>query len=96
MPEMQAEPLLIIILIFSSEFKTSVEFNYLTRFLQEKVLEEEAIVMNISYNGFSVILPRYGLEGFIELSKEDENAHQIRLKKLLESDADQIINVMRI
>lgn len=56
-------------------------------------MEEEAVVSNISYNGFGVILPKYGLEGFIQLDPEDEKQHQARLKALLEQDSEQIINV---
>jgi len=56
-------------------------------------MEEEAVIMNIGPNGFNVILPKYGMEGFIQLSPEDEKRHQARLKSLLEKDNEQIINV---
>ena len=56
-------------------------------------MEEEGVIMNISYNGFSIILPKYGLEGFIQLDADDERQHQARLKALLEQDSEQLINV---
>ena len=49
--------------------------------------------MTISPNGFTVMLPKFGLEGFIGLNPEDEKVHQARLKELLEKDSDRIINV---
>lgn len=57
------------------------------------MMDEEAIVMSILPNGFSVMLPKYGLEGFINLDAEDERKHQAKIKALLEKDSEQIINV---
>ena len=36
-------------------------------FFKGKKLIEDAMITNIRNDGFSVILPRYGLEGFIEM-----------------------------
>lgn len=41
-------------------------------FFKGKSLIEDAMITNIISNGFFVILPRYGLEGFIEFLKEDQ------------------------
>lgn len=56
-------------------------------------MEKEAVLTSIAPNGYSVILPEYGLEGFIQLDPEDEKLHQNRLKALLQKDSEEIINV---
>jgi len=46
-------------------------------FFKGKSLVEDAMITNIIANGFSVILPRYGLEGFIEFEKEDKEKNAV-------------------
>lgn len=36
------------------------------------------MITNINENGFFVILPRYGLEGFIPFNEEDKNKNKER------------------
>ena len=65
----------------SSDYHTYLFFK--NRALQGQN-EEEGIVTGILGKGFSVILPKYGLEGFIEFSSEDVkiNKQLIREDKL--------------
>lgn len=39
------------------------------------------MITNINEKGFFVILPRYGLEGFISFNEEDENKNKERESK---------------
>lgn len=51
-------------------------------FFKGKSLVEDGMVTNITPNGFFVILPRYGLEGFIEFSKEDKEKNVSKGKEI--------------
>jgi hypothetical protein len=61
--------------------------------MKGKKTEERAAISSITYNGFNIILEKYGLEGFIQLDPEDEKKHQARIKELMEKDSDYIVNV---
>lgn len=51
-------------------------------FFKGKSLVEDAMITNIAANGFSVILPRYGLEGFINFSNEDKEKNKQQGKEI--------------
>lgn len=44
-------------------------FSYL--FFRDKDLREFAMVSSVQDNGFTLIVPKYGFEGFVEFSEED-------------------------
>ena len=58
-------------------------------FFKDKELSESAIISGIELNGISVMLPKYGFEGFTEFSDEDAEAnrklHQQRGSKTITS-----------
>lgn len=45
-------------------------------------MKEEAVVCGIERNGVSVILPKYGFEGFIDYSEEDVEKNRKLIEKL--------------
>lgn len=56
-------------------------------FFKDKTLEESAIVSGIELNGITVMLPKYGFEGFAEFSDEDAEAN----RKLNEQRGSKIV-----
>ena len=43
---------------------------------EDKKLKEEAVVCGLERTGISVILPKYGFEGFIDFSEEDTESNR--------------------
>ncbi|KAJ3157031.1 exosome catalytic subunit dis3 [Geranomyces variabilis] len=50
--------------------RSSVEL-FTNMFFMEKLLQEEAYVIRVLKNGFSVLIPRYGIEGYVYASLDD-------------------------
>ncbi len=48
---------------------------------------------SISPNGFTVLLVKYGLEGFIPLNSDEEKAHQKRIREEVDKDPEHLVNV---
>ena len=61
-------------------------------FFKDKQLEESAVISGIEMNGISVILPKYGFEGFAEYSEEDEAEN----RKIIEREGVKIVTKCRI
>lgn len=50
-------------------------------FFKDKELSESAIISAIELNGISVMIPKYGFEGFAEYSDEDREANAIQFQQ---------------
>ncbi|KAJ3154528.1 exosome catalytic subunit dis3 [Geranomyces michiganensis] len=50
--------------------RSSVEL-FTNKFFKEKLLQEDAYVVRVLKNGFSVLIPRYGIEGYVYASLAD-------------------------
>ena len=61
-------------------------------FFKDKQLAEEAVISGIEMNGVSVILPKYGFEGFAAFSEEDEAEN----RKSIEADGLKIVTSCKI
>ena len=56
-------------------------------FFKDKELLESAIISGIELNGISVMLPKYGFEGFASFSEEDEAAN----RKMVDEEGQKIV-----
>ena len=70
-------------------------------FFKGKSLIEDAMITNIAANGFSVILPRYGLEGFIEFGEEDrkrnsEGKEEFRTRVIVKGKEHKIFDHIKV
>jgi len=54
---------------------------YTYRFFKDRNVEDDAVINSIQNNGVSVIMPAYGLEGFVYFDEEDEKRNAVVFKQ---------------
>jgi exosome complex exonuclease DIS3/RRP44 len=72
----------------NARFASRASSDYYTfMFFKDKELTESALISGIELNGISVLIPKYGFEGFAEFTPEDEAEN----KKMRETDNQKIV-----